>query len=104
MNRPQDPIKAWLSEFLFVRAHFSGPTGQPLFQYQVTADEYAALQNLLTVHRDLQNHFLYGKSWASAFCLYVAEHFRREYDGSEEGWSWIPLERVLNCVDRKSVV
>jgi hypothetical protein len=97
MNRPQDPIKAWLSEFLFLREHFSGSTGQPLFQYQVTSDEYATLRGVLVAHHDLQNHFLFGKSWASAFCLYVAERFRREYDGREEGWSWIPLERVLDC-------
>jgi hypothetical protein len=97
MNTPADPVKAWLAQFLFERGHFKGPTGQPLYQYQVEAVEYAALADLLKRHRDRQRHPLYGKSWASAFCLYVAERFRRDYDGGDEGWSWIPIERALDC-------
>ncbi len=92
-----NPLNAWLSEFLLIREHLRGPTGQPLYQYQVTADEYSALRDLLRMHRDLQGHYLYGDAWASAFCLFVAERFRREYDGSDEGWSWIPFERQLDC-------
>lgn len=97
MNSATNPIKTWLSGFLFVREHYSGPTGQPLYQYQVQAAEYAELRDLLRQHRDLRDHFLHGPSWDSTFCLYVAERFRREYDGSEEGWSWFPIERALDC-------
>lgn len=93
MSSIADPIKAWLAQFLFVRGHFKGPTGQALYKYQVEAAEYADLAELLRRHQNLQNY----KSWASAFCLFVAERFRRGYDGSDEGWSWIPIERELNC-------
>jgi hypothetical protein len=91
MNRPLDPIKAWLSNFLLERYEFRGsvgPNGRPLYQYQVTASEYAALQELLRTHRKNFGHPTYGRSWASAFCLYVAERFRREYDGDSSKWSW----------------
>lgn len=97
MNAPADPVKAWLAQFLFMRGHFKGPTAQSLYQYQVEAKEYADLADVLKLHRDQQHHNLFGATWASAFCLYVAERFRRDYDGSDEGWSWIPIERALEC-------
>lgn len=96
MNRPADVLKAWRAELLLSRAYTS-PNARPLYSYQVTADEFARLRGLLKAHRDHASHYLYGDSWASAFCMFVAESYRREYNGGEDGWSWNRFERELDC-------
>lgn len=80
--------KAWLAEFLLTRAHFSGPTGKPLFSYQVSSSEYLSLIDVLRNSKDLANNSVHRTQWAACYCLFVAEHYRRHYDGSEGGWSW----------------
>ena len=96
MNRPPDILKAWRAELLLCRTYTS-PNAKPLYSYQVTADEFVRLCDLLRTHRDHASHYMYGDSWASAFCMFVAESYRREYDGGEDGWSWHRFERALDC-------
>ena len=78
------PAKAWLTEFLFTRALFKGPSGLPLYSYHVTEDEYAelatVLRNALASQSPAQELYV-----AACFCLFVAENYRRHYDGN---WSW----------------
>ena len=78
------PAKAWLTEFLFTRALFKGPSGLPLYSYHVTEDEYAGLTALLkralTTDSPAQEVYV-----AACFCLFVSENYRRHYDGN---WSW----------------
>ncbi|WP_037375559.1 STY4851/ECs_5259 family protein [Sedimenticola selenatireducens] len=85
-------LKAWLSEFLLVRSLFKGPTGQPLYAYQVTSDEYRQLRGLLASTAGKAFDPVHGGKWAALFCLFTAEWFRREYDASEGGWSWNGIE------------
>ncbi len=91
------PLKIWLAEFLFIRELYKGPTSRPLYSYQVTAQEYENLRDLLATHRRLAFDSRHEYSWAACFCLYVAECFRREYDGGESGWAWITFEKRLGC-------
>lgn len=78
------PAKAWLAEFLFTRALFKGPSGLPLYSYHVTEEEYAGLAVLLkkNLATDSPTQDVYV---AACFCLFVAENYRRHYDGN---WSW----------------
>lgn len=86
------PLKAWNSEFLLVRGLFKGPIGQPLYAYQVTGDEYQQLRELLASTVGKAFDPIHGSKWAALFCLFTAEWFRREYDASEGGWSWLGVE------------
>ncbi len=91
------PLKSWLAEFLLIRDLYKGPSGRPLYSYQVTAQEYEDLRKVLTAHRHVAFNYPHEESWASCFCLYVAECFRREYDGGESGWAWATFEKRLGC-------
>jgi hypothetical protein len=94
--RAASPIKAWLAEFHLVRELYKGPNGKPLYTYQVTSSEIAKLRELLAGSRHNATHPLHGKVWAAGFCLFIAECYRREYDGSQ-GWSWVYFEKRLGC-------
>jgi len=88
--------KAWLKEFLFVRGMITGADSSPLYSYHVTDEEYAALPSILRqslLDIDSPSHSQY---WSAAFCLLVAEKYRREYDGSNLGWSWKGFEKPLS--------
>lgn len=87
-----NPLKAWLSEFLFTRELFKGPNGRPLFSYQVSEQEYCSLIALLKQHLNLASHPLHSGAWAACFCLFVSEHYRRKYNGV---WSWAGPEAGL---------
>lgn len=78
------PAKAWLTEFLFTRALFKGPSGLPLYSYHVTEDEYSGLAAMLkkSLAADSPTQELHV---AACFCLFVSENYRRHYDGN---WSW----------------
>src|SRR5690606_5774682 len=89
--------KAWLSELLFTRELFQGPTGLPLYSYQVTEEEYLSLCKLLKTNRAYAFNPIHSTYWAACFCLYVAETFRREYDASEGGWKWDIFEKRISC-------
>jgi hypothetical protein len=103
-----NPLKAWHSEFLLVRGLFKGPSGQPLYAYQVTSDEYRKLRELLTSTANKALDPVHGGKWAALFCLFTAEWFRREYDASEGGWSWNGVEDRINSsfnpIQRASLV
>ena len=92
-----NPLRAWLAEFLLIRGFFTGPTGRPLYSYQVSSDEFAKLRELLRVNRSLALHPVQSEYWARGFCLFVAECYRREYDASVGGWSWRGFEQTLEC-------
>ncbi|WP_164707986.1 STY4851/ECs_5259 family protein [Paraburkholderia phosphatilytica] len=97
LPRAVSPIRAWLAEFLFIRDIFREPPGLPLYRYQVTPGEYRELEQILRDHRLHAVHPTYGLSWAAAFCLFVAESFRREYDAKDGGWAWARFENRLSC-------
>jgi hypothetical protein len=81
--------KKWLSEFLLSRLIFSSKSlSQPLYRYEVTDIEYQTLLISLKNDKKIAVHPIHGLQWAACFCLFVSERYRREYDGSEGGWSW----------------
>jgi hypothetical protein len=96
-TRTVSPLRVWLTEFLFIRCILREPPGVALYRYQVTPNEFRELAELLREHRAHAFHPTYGASWAPAFCLFVAESFRRQYDASEGGWAWAPFENALGC-------
>lgn len=94
-------IKDWKAQFLTNR-ELKYPTGQPLYTYRVTKDEFLELESLLK--EKLQ---LYLKTFSLAdipqnveyfsamFVLYAAEWWRRSYDGT--GFSWDPILKSLGA-------
>jgi hypothetical protein len=88
--------KAWIKEFLFVRGLISGPDATSLYQYHVTDDEYDELPAVLKQSFPDIESPSYSPFWSAAFCLFVAEKYRREYDGSGLGWSWSGFEEPLS--------
>lgn len=87
MSAPQhsDPssLRTWVRLLLFHRG-LQVPDGRPLYAYRVGTDDYGRL------HQLLRHASLADSDSAAAFCLYVAEWWRRDYDGGP--WSW---ERAL---------
>lgn len=83
----------WITEFLFTRAIFQGPTGQPLYAYQVTEEEYEQLIAILKP-ACFNTHPAFTKPHptAACFCLFVAEYYRRYYNST---WSWSGPEDIL---------
>lgn len=92
-----DTPTAWLHQFHFVRMQLKGPSGKPLHSYHVTTEEYLSLQELLKrqVHKAFDP--TYKRTWAACFCLFVAETFRRSYDGGDGGWAWARFEKKIDC-------
>jgi hypothetical protein len=88
--------RACIKEFLFVRGMITGPDGTPLYQYHVTDDEYSELLSALKKSLSDIRSPLYFSYWSAAFCLFVAEKYRREYDGFGLGWSWSGFEEPLS--------
>ncbi|MGV5003644.1 STY4851/ECs_5259 family protein [Shewanella xiamenensis] len=83
----------WISEFLFTRAMFQGPTGEPLYAYQVTEEEYEQLIAILkSACFDTHPAFTKPHPTAACFCLFVAEYYRRYYNSN---WSWSGAEDIL---------
>lgn len=85
--------QTWISEFLFTRMHFKGPTGKPLYAYQVTEEEYSQLVELLKNCR-FDTHPVVTKTHytAACFCLFVSEYYRRFYNST---WSWSGPQQIL---------
>uniref|UniRef100_UPI004047A832 STY4851/ECs_5259 family protein n=1 Tax=Rheinheimera sp. TaxID=1869214 RepID=UPI004047A832 len=83
----------WITEFLFTRALFQGPAGQPLYAYQVTEEEYVQLIAILKP-ACFNTHPAFTKPHptAACFCLFVAEYYRRYYNSN---WSWSGPEDIL---------
>lgn len=83
----------WITEFLFTRALFQGPTGQPLYAYQVTEEEYGQLIAILKpACFNTHPSFTKPHPTAACFCLFVAEYYRRYYNSV---WSWAGPEDIL---------
>lgn len=91
------PMKAWLSEFLFVRQYFGGATGKPLYSYLVKFEEYQELEHILIANQSAALHSVKGAHWASMYCLYIAERFRRDYGENSGEWSWEWADNILGC-------
>lgn len=88
--------KAWLKEFLFVRGMISGADSSPLYSYHVTDEEYSEMPSTLRQSiSDIESPSL-SSYWSAIFCLFVAEKYRREYDGSNLSWSWKGFEKPLS--------
>jgi len=85
--------KEWLNAFLFCRGLFKGATGEPLYSYQVERDEFEALKQLLR-NVGLNKHPPRGLPHynGAAFCLFVAEYYRRQYN---HNWSWDGAEELI---------
>jgi hypothetical protein len=94
-GRATHHVSTFQRRFLAVRG-YERPTGNPLYTYRATPDEFSELEAGL---REYLSHSLRyqrlaeivrGRAWISAlFVLYSAEWWRREYDGS--GWTWEPI-------------
>ncbi|THK40639.1 hypothetical protein E8Q33_12290 [Methylophaga sp. SB9B] len=85
----------WLTEFLLSRLMTSKSLSQPLYRYEVTDEEYHSLVSTLKLTKDFIHNPLMMLQWAPCFCLFVAETYRREYDGGEGAWSWHPYQNLL---------
>ncbi|WP_219930873.1 STY4851/ECs_5259 family protein [Vibrio albus] len=85
-------IRQWLEKFLTNRTYIS-QHNIPLYEYQVTRDEYQSLRSCLTASQKFSIKNKFSDEWCGAFTLYCAEWFRREY--SRE-WSWNPIFITLN--------
>lgn len=88
--------KAWINEFLFVRGLIGGPDSSPLYQYHVTDEEYTEIPAILRQSIPDIESPSYSGYWSAVFCLFVAEKYRREYDGTNLGWSWSGFEKPLS--------
>ncbi|NOQ15777.1 MAG: hypothetical protein GQ581_01825 [Methyloprofundus sp.] len=64
------------------------PDNRPLYQYQLSNNEFESLKQTLKLSAILgiQHVFKGIKHWDAAFVLYAAEWWRREYDGSSRKW------------------
>ncbi|SEJ66331.1 hypothetical protein SAMN05216201_113100 [Pseudomonas linyingensis] len=87
-----NPLKAWLSELLLNRELFKGPTGKPLYSYQVSEEEYQSLLTLLKQQLRKLDNPVHATHLGACFCLFVSEQYRRNYNSS---WSWSGAEAGL---------
>lgn len=85
-------VQAWISAFLNARS-LQKPTGAPLYRYHVTEEEFAALPSALSTTAHQIYSPVYGPYWAAAFCVFVAEQYRRDY---QKDWKWQSFESILN--------
>ena len=78
-------IHGWLVRLL-TRRDIRSPDQRPLFEYQITADEYSELLLQLQAVATRGN-VASDPAACAAFCLFCAEWYRREYQ-VQDGWSW----------------
>lgn len=76
---------------ILTKRELSQPTGQPLFTYQLSENEYHHLRTSLK-NQQLPTRLHGDSSWCAAFCLFSAEWYRRQYQG---GWSWSGISSSL---------
>ncbi|MDF1589716.1 MAG: STY4851/ECs_5259 family protein [Gammaproteobacteria bacterium] len=82
----------WLESFL-ARRGLKQPDHRPLFEYQVSIDEYEHLKSLVSSILAKQINFA-DKVFGACFTLFCAEWYRREYQ-KQFGWSWQPIWGVI---------
>ena len=101
----RSPLKNWIKEFLFVRGPFQQIESKPLYRYHVTLNEFQELETLLSENAPEMRDGSFDKYWSAAFCLYVSEWFRREYD---KKWSWNKpksrIKRTFTPLQEKELV
>lgn len=85
-------VQAWVSSFLSTRG-LEKPTGASLYRYNVTEEEFAALPPALSNSSHQIHSPVYGPYWCAAFCIYVAEQYRRDY---QKEWKWQSFESHLS--------
>jgi hypothetical protein len=90
------------------------PSGEPLYSYKVSNDEYINLQSIIqssVTNKDISTYAPKGRhsDWAAAFVLYASEWWRREFSGGS--WSWSPIlqslhadETELNAEQRNKII
>lgn len=86
--------KAWLDAFLKRRGR-SAPSKLPLFSYSTTENEFQLLVAVLSASVEEWSSPTFRKYWSAAYCLYVSEQFRRDYDAN---WSWKAFDDALGVV------
>lgn len=90
MADDSDYPKAWLEE-VFRRHYITGPDRRPLYAYRIAAREFEQLGTLL------QGVPVRTVEHCALFCIYIAEWWRRWYDGGV--WSWSEPLRALGVGD-----
>lgn len=83
-------------EFLYSileRSSLIAPDGRILYKYQLRRPDYDELRKSLKYHNYLLEKCFISDYWSSAFCLYISEWYRRDYDGR---WSWNTCEEQLD--------
>lgn len=78
----------WVSSFVNRRS-LKNPDQRPLYEYQVSNEEYLDLKRLL-VSRGRHCDFAHDKAASACLVLFCAEWYRRDYV-RDHGWSWDPL-------------
>ncbi|NVK29389.1 MAG: hypothetical protein HWE20_00200 [Gammaproteobacteria bacterium] len=86
------PVQTWVNDFLNART-LESPTGAPLYSYHVTKEEFSKLPSALKQSKRSMYSPTYSRYWAAAFCIFVAEQYRRDY---QRVWKWQSFEDVLN--------
>lgn len=69
----------WIQKLLH-RHDLGAPDGRPLYAYRIDAGEFDALQLILIADATS------SRERCALFCIYIAEWWRRHYDGGP--WSW----------------
>src|SRR5687767_5649815 len=82
---PSSPA-SWLRDLL-LRCRLTAPDRRPLYGYRVDEREYSQLQAVLGGVPAL------SPEHCALFCMYIAEWWRRNYDGGPWNWSR-PLELI----------
>lgn len=84
----------WLTKFLFIHTpRQTVPDGRPLYAYKMGDTTYAELRTLFHQMILLDQDGKLTTYFASIFCLYAAETFRREH--IEGPWAWKTIFRPL---------
>lgn len=100
-NSERLQLVRWKIDVL-ARRGFERVTGDPLYSYRITDEEFNSLQCLLreTVQDGLKHRHLGGvaactPSFPALFVCYASEWWRRYYDGT--GWTWDPIIEALGA-------
>ena len=84
----------WLVKFFRFRGIIK-PDGRPLYEYQITHEEYQSLKTTLVTYLS-QKKTIQNRDFSACFVLFCAEWYRREYK-PEYGWSWEPIWNELGA-------
>ena len=97
-------VRTWISTFLKAR-DMDCPSGQPLYKYGVNETEFFCLVSAIKSSGNQLHSPTFGKYWAAAFCIFVAEQYRRDY---QKTWAWQGFDKIINTdlspTDRATVV